>query len=105
MGRAMAGGERADSLIMGEGRVADKRGLLARRDWCVGSGRQRGEGSVAWGAGGSERWAELAVRGARERERGGGGTWAGIGPTGGRREIPFPFSFPISKSILLSPFL
>jgi hypothetical protein len=28
-GRAVAGGERADSLITGEGRVAEKRGPLA----------------------------------------------------------------------------
>jgi hypothetical protein len=53
---------------------------------------------VARGAGGRERW---AVRGARERE-------GGLGPESaqpGGREIPFSFSFPISKSILLSPFL
>jgi hypothetical protein len=43
----------------------------------------------------------LGLGRARGRERG-GGTWAGIGPTGGKRGIPFSFSFPISKSILLS---
>jgi hypothetical protein len=92
----VAGGERADSLITGEGRVADKRGPLARgravarereRAWVmdgVGSLARRGE----WGAGGRERW---AVRGARER----GGTWAGIGPAGGgeKRNSLFFFSY------------
>jgi hypothetical protein len=58
-GRAVAGGERADSLITGEGRVADKLGPLARgrvvvreREQArlmggVGSSARRGE----WGAG------------------------------------------------------
>jgi hypothetical protein len=63
----------------------------------VGSSARRGE----WGAGGRERW---AVRGARERGRGGLGPESAQ-PGGGRREIPFSFSFPISKSILLSLFL
>jgi hypothetical protein len=138
-GRAVAGGERADSLIMGEGRVVDKRGPLARgravarereRAWVmdgVGSSARSGE----WGTGGRERW---AVRGARERE-------GELGPESalpGEREIPFfsyfqiyftfffskisffkqifiyifwvskfpfLFSFPISKSILVSSFL
>jgi hypothetical protein len=55
------------------------------------------------GASACGRWAELGPGRARGRERGGGGTWAGIGPTGGERGIPFSFS--ISKSISLSPSL
>jgi hypothetical protein len=44
------------------------------------------------------------ARRAGERE---GGTWAGIGPAGGgeKRNSLFFFSFPISKSILVSSFL
>jgi hypothetical protein len=108
-GRAVAGSERVDSLITGEGRVADKRGPLARRRVVV---RERERAWLMGGVGSSARRGEWGTRGgprgpcaARERGRG-GGTWAGIGPTGGgRREIPFSFSFPISKSILLSTFL
>jgi hypothetical protein len=50
-----------------------------------------------------EREVGRASRAWRAGERG------ALGPEsvqpGGRREIPFSFSFPISKSILLSPFL
>jgi hypothetical protein len=106
----VAGGERTDSPIMGEGRVADKRGPLARGR-AVARERERaqlmgGVGSSArgeeCGAGGRERWATWVVRGVRERERG------GLGPESGQpggRESPFSFSFPISKSILVSLFL
>jgi hypothetical protein len=109
-GRAVADGERVDSLITGEGRVADKRGPLARGR-AVAREQERarlmgGVGSSArggeCGAGERERWATWAVRVAREGGIG-GGTWAGIGPAGGERnslffsyfQIYFSFSFSI----------
>jgi hypothetical protein len=110
----VAGGERADSLITGEGRVADKRGPLARGR-AVARERERarlmgGVGSSARGGecgageGGHERWAAWAVRDTREGRRGGRDLGQNR-PSWGEREIPFSFSFPISKSIFLSPFL
>jgi hypothetical protein len=110
----VAGGERADSLITGEGRVADKRGPLARgravtrereRARLMGGVESSARGGEC-GAGGRERWAAWAMRGARKGGRG-GGIWAGIVPAGVGGEEKFPFlffSFPISKSILLSFF-
>jgi hypothetical protein len=110
----VAGGEHADSLIMGEGRVAHKRGPLARgravareRERArlmggVGLSARRGER----GADGRERWVVWAVRSARERE--GGGNLGRNRPSRGggeKRNSLFFFSFPISKSILVSSFL
>jgi hypothetical protein len=46
-GRAVAGGDRADSLLTGEGRVADKRGPLARG----GEREGRGKGRSGWRVG------------------------------------------------------
>jgi hypothetical protein len=84
----------------GRGERADKRGPPARE-----RAIKRGRAGAAVGQG-------RAVSGRRGRAGGGpsarkwerGKTWVGIGPTGGRG-IPFPFAFPISKSILLSPLL
>jgi hypothetical protein len=101
----VAGGECADSLITGEGRVADKRGPLARGRAVA---RERERARLMCGIGSSARGGECGA--------GAGGTRGGPrgpcaarvregGTAGGRREIPFSFSFPISKSILLSPFL
>jgi hypothetical protein len=107
----VAGGDRADSLITGEERVANKRGPLARGR-AVARERERarlmgGVGSSARGGGRGVAWA-----GARGGPRGlcmtrgrGGGDLGRNRPSQGEREIPFPFSFPISKSILLSSFL
>jgi hypothetical protein len=95
----VASGKRADSLITVKGRVADKRGLLARgrvvtreRERAqlmggVGSSARRGE----WGAGGRERWAAWAVRGAREI--GGGELGPESAHPGGRGEEKVPFLF------------
>jgi hypothetical protein len=100
-GRAVADSERADSLITGEGRVADKRGPLARRRVVA---RERERARLMGGVGSSARRGEWGTRGgphgpcaARGRGRGGGGgTWAGIGPAGGgekRNSLFFFFSY------------
>jgi hypothetical protein len=100
-GWVVAGGKRADSLITGEGRVADKRGPLARgravarereraRLMCGVRSSARG-GECGAGVGGQERWVAWVVRGARERERG------ELGPEsaqlGGEQKFPFLFIF------------
>jgi hypothetical protein len=90
---------------MGEGEKADMRGLPAgeraieRGRAGAADGRGRAVSGGRGRAGGGLSWASSERAGER-----GGKTWARISPTGGRG-IPFPFSFPISKSILLSPFL
>jgi hypothetical protein len=104
-GRATAGGERADSLITGEGEGADKRGPPAKeraitrergRAWLTGGAgltvsavRARAGGGTSWASGGGDE---------RARE---GGAWAENGPTGRERnsffyfQIYFSFSFSI----------
>jgi hypothetical protein len=98
-GRAVADSERADSLITGEGRVADKRGPLARRRVVA---RERERARLMGGVGSSARRGEWGTRGgphgpcaARGRGRGGGGELGpeSAQPGGGRREIPFSFFF------------
>jgi hypothetical protein len=99
---AVAGGERADSLITGEGRVADKRGLLARGR-AVARERERarlmgGVGSSArggecgTGVGRREMWAAWTVRGAREGGRGGRDLGRNR-PSWGGEKFPFLFLF------------
>jgi hypothetical protein len=92
----VADGDRADSLITGDRRVANKQGPLARGRVVA---REREQARLMGGVGSSARGGEWRgrVRGVgrvgRARcagER--GGTWAGIGPAGGR-EIPFSFLF------------
>jgi hypothetical protein len=96
----VAGGERADSLITGEGRVADKRGPLARgravtrereRARLMGGVESSARGGEC-GAGGRERWAAWAMRGARKGGSG-GRTCPAIVPAGGGGEEKFPFLF------------
>jgi hypothetical protein len=91
MGQAVAGGDRADSLITGAGE-----GLTSGAGLTDGE-RMRGEGRSGERAGSGYQWRVREVGRARprasarkrERERG-WGTWSGIGPTGGEE---FPFSF------------
>jgi hypothetical protein len=80
---------RAGTRERGRG-ATDKRGQVAARE--------RG------GRGTEERAGGPRGSGARESEGGGGGgkrAWAGIGPTGGERVFPFPFSFSLTP---FSPF-
>jgi hypothetical protein len=97
----VAGGEHADSLITGEGRVANKRGPLARGR-AVARERERarlmgGVGSLARGGecgagvGGRERWAAWAVRDAREGGRGGRDLGQNRPSWGGERNSLFFF--------------
>jgi hypothetical protein len=92
----------------GRGERADRRGLPAReraieRGKAVAAvGRGRAVSGGCERAGGGPSWAS----GERAREGEGEGEGKDLGrnrPNRGR-EIPFPFSVPISKSILLSPF-
>jgi hypothetical protein len=106
-GRVVAGGDRADSLIMGarEGLTSGvgltegerMRGRGQERPTC-GVGLSGGCGRAGGGPSGPRGRAR-----ARGRERGELGPKTG--PTGGKRNFLFFFSFPISKSILLSSFL
>jgi hypothetical protein len=98
MGRAVAGGECADSLISGEGRVADKRGPLARGRAVA---RKRERARLMGGVGSSARGGECGVgarggpRGlcaARGREGEGEGLGLESAQPGGREE-KFPFLF------------
>jgi hypothetical protein len=110
-GRAVAGGERADSLITSAGEGADKRGRVGKeRERMRGKGRSGSRVGPGWqwrGAGACGRWAELGLGRARGRERG------GLGPEsaqpGGERKsffffffyfqiyFSFSFSFPLNK--------
>jgi hypothetical protein len=105
-GRAVAGGEHADSLITGAGEGADKRGRVDREREDAG----KGEEWLTCGAG------LVVARRGREREVGRAGPWASererergrLGPESaqpGGREIPISFSFSIYKTISLSLFL
>jgi hypothetical protein len=97
-GRAVAGGERTDSLIMGEGEGANKQGPPARERAIA---RERGRARLTGGVGltvgaararvgGGSSWA----LGERAGERGGGRrVWAGFGPVGEGFFFFFLFSF------------
>ena len=98
----VAGGERADILVTGEGEKGRTgRARLPERGRArLTSGADRSAGGEArcergWAHGRWVVWAERGT-GARERERGG---WAESGPAEGGG-FPFPFSISISFTFL-----
>jgi hypothetical protein len=91
--RAVAGGECADSLITGEGRVADKRGPLARGRAVA---RERERARLMCGIGSSARGGECGA-GAGGTRGGPRGPYAARvregGTSGGEEKFPFLFLF------------
>jgi hypothetical protein len=108
----VVGGKRADSLLTGKGRVADKRDPLARGR-AVASGWGVAADEWGWpvsGRGGAAQ-ARVGVREVGRVGREGGRSAGARGKRGGldsaqpRKGERFPFSFSISISISISLFL
>jgi hypothetical protein len=103
----VVGCDRADSLITGAREGLTSEVGLKEGEWMRGRGQERmtcgvGLSGRCGRAGGGPSGPRGRAR-ARGRERGGLGPE--IGPARGEEKFTFLFSFPISKSILLSSFL